>query len=287
MKKGIRFLGLGCLVLVLGMGGNLFYLYRHREFGPDDFHYPFVLKLKGKAPEKASQELASDILKQKFVYLGCGTQVTAYESEDHRYVVKFFNPRNTIKKKWFGKKTRLMRMNSPSWILKSYFGTQERLIKFFSRYAMAYDELRDEAGLIYVHLNGATVLQQELELVDKEGKLRRVRLEDAPFVLQKKVELVPAYLVKNDKKEAARQLYDLFLSRARKGYTDKLQTLDKNFGFADGRAVQLDVGRIRKEASLNPLQEMERIVNNITPSPPDELALALQECLEKSKQGTL
>ena len=81
-----------------------------------------------------------------------------------------------------------------------------------------------------------------------------------------------------------KQIYELFLSRAQKGYTDRLQTLDKNYGFFEGKSVQLDVGRIRKiemdEEKIH--QEMERIIGNIRPSLADypELVLVLRECLE-------
>jgi hypothetical protein len=269
------------------MAGHLVYLYQHREFGPSDFLHPFILTLEEQAPEETVKKQVSAILQQKFTYLGSGTQVTAYESADHHYVIKFFNPRNTIKENWFHKTSRLCRMSSLKWIFKTYFKKEERLLKSFNCHRMAFQDLREESGLIYLHFDRSSCLSQKIELVDKEGKFHQVDLDECPFVLQKKVELALEYLTQSDSKEACegvRQLYWLFLSRAQKGYTDHHQKLSKNFGFAGGYALQLDVGRICKDKSVQerPLQEVERVIANIAPSLPAPLALVLQECLEES-----
>jgi hypothetical protein len=287
-KKSFIFLG----AAILTAGGHLAYLYNHREFGPKDFSHPYALG-EAPSPDEQLKNQAAVILRQRFSYLGCGTQVTAYESADHRYVIKFFNPRNTIKESWFHKTSRLCRMSSLKWIAKTYGGKKERLHKFFERYRLAFQDIRNEAGLVYLHLDQSTVLSQKLEVVDKEGRTHQLDLNVCPFVLQKKVELTLTHLDKlmgkgdvEGAKEAVRQIYALFLSRAKKGYTDKLQTLDKNYGFAEGRAVQLDVGRICKK-NLNLKAEMERIMVNIKPQLPSSLASVLQECLEKTQKETL
>jgi hypothetical protein len=288
LKKIFVFLGAATLVA----GGHLVYLYNHREFGPKDFSHPHALG-EAPSPDEQLKNQAAAVLQQRFSYLGCGTQVTAYESADHRYVIKFFNPRNTIKESWFHKTSRLCKMSSLKWMVKTYGGKKERLRQFFERYRLAFQDLRDEAGLVYVHLDQSTALSQKLEVVDKEGRTHQVDLNVCPFVLQKKVELTLTHLDKLLEKEdiegaqeGVRQIYALFLSRAQKGYTDKLQILDKNYGFAEGRAVQLDVGRICKKP-LNPAAEMKRIVENIGPNLPSSLAPVLQECLEKTQKETL
>ena len=86
-------------------------------------------------------------------------------------------------------------------------------------------------------------------------------------------------------KEGVRQLYQLFLTRAERGYTDHRQSLRKNYGFADGRAVQLDVGRIKLDERVKkmPLNDLERIVANLSEQLPPALAPVLNECLEESK----
>lgn len=228
--------------------GHDYFRAEHPEFGPSDFYHPGILKRAPSNPDEASKRLASEVLKQRFTYLGCGGQLTAYESADHQYVIKFFNPRNSL------------------------FNRRKHLEKNFKRYAMSLKDLKEETGVVYNHFDASTVLNQTIEVVGKEGKVHQIRLEKYPFVLQKKVELVLPYLDKlykegrvKEAKEAVRQVYALFVSRTKKGYRDHSQNLAVNYGFYNGKAVQLDPGRIRKDKAVaqNPHKEMERITRNI------------------------
>lgn len=291
MKKLIVALSSFAFLLIAAAGIHVVYLYNHREFGPKDFSHPFMLGLQERIlPSQEVKHEASEILSQPFTYLSHGGQSTVYESQDKKYVIKFFNPRAVIKENWFHQFAKLRRLNSLKWITNTYFRQKLRLKKYFLRYELAFKDLKEETGLVYVHLDSSTVLSKTMELTDKEGNHHRIQLDAYPFVLQKKVELTMHHLdrlLKNGDvegaKESVKQIYELFLSRAQKGYTDRLQTLHKNYGFFEGHAVQLDVGRIRKIPAVaeNPKKEMERVVSNITPSLAQypELAPVLQECL--------
>ena len=292
MKKFLIFLTLFVVLLGLGASGHLFYLQTHREFGPKDFYHPFILKLKGTiCPEEEVKKQAAEILNQPFSYLSYGGQMTVYQSQDGKYVIKFFNPRSVIKKNWFYRWDKMRRLNSFRWITNTYFRKEARLKKYFLRYEMAFKDLRNETGLVYVHLDPSTALSHSLDVVDKEGRLHRIALEAYPFVLQKKVELTMDHfgrLLKTGDlfgaQKSVEQIYNLFVLRAQKGYTDRLQTLHKNYGFFEGRAVQLDVGRIRKDSKINLVQEMRRIVSNISPSlieADPNFAQVLEQCLQR------
>lgn len=294
MKKIVIILTSFVFVLIAAAGIHVIYLYHHREFGPKDFYHPFMLGLEASIqPSRDVKKEAVKILSQPFTYLSHGSQSTVYESQDKKYVIKFFNPRTVIKKNWFGQFAKMRRLNSLRWITHTYFRQKQRLKKYFLRYELAFKDLKEETGLAYVHLDPSTCLAQTLELTDKEGNHHQIQLDAYPFVLQKKVELTMHHLDRLLKsgdvagaKESVKQIYALFLSRAQKGYTDRLQTLDKNYGFFEGRAVQLDVGRIRRIGAIaeNPKKEMERIVSNINHSLAHypELAPILEECLKES-----
>ncbi len=263
LKKGFLY-SLLC-VAVVGIG-HLLYLYTHREFKPDQFSHPFILTREGPA---TSQAEVSHILKQTFVYCGHGKQMTAFESEDGRYILKLFNPRPVLKKSKFRDYKRLKRLISLKWISHAYFKKRERLEKLFKRYEIGFDHLREESGLVYVHLSASTELNQPLQLIDQKGKSYTIDLKQTPFVLQKKAILVFAYLDKLlqqgevlKAKEAVLQLRNLFVSRAKKGYTDRIQTLHNNYGFVDGQAIQIDLGRIVKDEiiQLSPEKEIKRVV---------------------------
>ena len=296
IKKLLISLSSFVFLLILGAGIHVIYLYNHREFGPKDFYHPFMLGLKETIhPGEDVKQQASEILDQPFIYLSHGGQSTVYESLDKKYVIKFFNPRTVIKKNWFHQFAKLRRLNSLKWITNTYFRKKLRLKKYFLRYEMAFKDLKEETGLVYVHLDPSTCLSKSMDVTDKEGNLHHINLDAYPFVLQKKVELTMDHLdrlLKNGDvdgaKKSVEEIYNLFLSRAEKGYTDRLQTLYKNYGFFEGKAVQLDVGRIRKIPAIaeNPTKEMERVISNIEPSlagPYPELAPVLQECLKNSK----
>ena len=137
---------------------------------------------------------------------------------------------------------------------------------------MSLKDLKEETGVVYNHFDRSTVLNQTVEVVGKEGKVYQISLEKYPFILQKKVELVLPYLDKlyqegrvSEAKEAARQIYALFVSRSKKGYRDHSQNLAVNYGFYNNKAVQIDPGRIRKDEAVakDPSKEMERVAKNI------------------------
>lgn len=286
MKK---YFALLALVIVLGASAHTFYLYTHREYGPVDFKHPYVLTRQPSIPDEQAKQLAQEILKQKFTYLGCGGQMTAYESEDGRYVLKFFNPRSIISKKWFSRVSKLIRINSRKWIWNAYFRRNERLERYMYRYEISFKDLRDETGLIYVHLDPATSLSQTVAVESKEGVLYHLDATTHPFVLQKKVEMTMTRLDRfmnqgkiEEAKEAVRQIVALFHTRAKKGYRDRLQNIKKNYGFIGDRAIQFDTGRIRmdKDVLENPEKELERVITHIKP----QLAEypVLEETLEES-----
>ncbi len=272
------------------MASHVLYLYTHHEFVPSDFRHPFILNRTATVPDEAAKQEALEILKQRFTYLGAGNQATAYESADHKYVIKFFNPHRLINPAWFHSLPKLLRFNSRKWILNSYLRKKKRLEKHFTCYEFSLKDLKEETGIIYNHLDPGTKLSQTIEIIHQDGKLYRFNVDPYPFVLQKKVELVLPYLEKliregkiEEAKEATRQIYALFLSRTQKGYRDRSQSLEKNFGFANGKAIQLDTGRIHKyeAVSQNIQQEMERVISHIKPSlsPYPELIEVLENLL--------
>ncbi len=267
MKKLILILLTVLAIPALHIG----YLYTHREFTPHDFRYAFVSRLEGRAdPEERA--FAASILSQPFTYLGYGKQMTAYESADHRYVIKFFNPRQVIKKEWFSKFSKWRRLSSMKWISEAYLRREARLRRLFARYQEGFYALREESGLVYVHLNRSTAIPQSIQLIDKEGESCTLDLEEVPFVIQEKAVIASKYLkrlVAEGKTEQAQALVislkQLFIARAEKGFTDRIQTLHNNYGFVGERAVQIDLGRLTRDHALMEgfSEEITRVLSNL------------------------
>lgn len=268
------------------LGGQLLYLYTHKEFRPDEFKCALVREevVEVSLLSEPEKEQIQKILSQPFTFLGLGKQMTAYESQDHQYVLKFFNPRSRIKEKWFHDYKRIKSLCTLKWFSSAHFNRRERLLKLFHRHAIAFKEIPAEAALVYVHLNRLTALDQSVDIADRDGTRFLVHLKDVPFVLQRKVELAGAHLAQlasqNDQaglQEALDQIRQLFVIRARKGITDRIQTLHNNYGFLDGKAIQIDVGRISlsKEVMANPEVEVEKIMSTICEANPSFLSKPL------------
>ncbi len=253
--------------------GQVFYLYTHQQFKPCDFAH--TIKKTDKwalqfAPK--DRELASAVLQQPFRYLGEGKQMTAYLSEDERFVIKLFNPRLPLNTKHFSSVKRILHFCSLHWLSSAYFHRQQRLEKLFKRYQIAANALREETGTVWVHLQPDTALGKIARIFDRDGTAYEVSLDAIPFVIQYKADLAGERLgqliEKGDSeklRDAALRITTFFTQRAHKGYTDRIQTLHNNYGFIGEQFVQIDPGRILFDPEVveNSEKEVERILSYI------------------------
>jgi len=199
---------------------------------------------------------------QTLNWLGRGMQVIVFETQDGKYVVKFVQlsrlKENTDRgffQNLFSKETKAKR--------------EERLRhreEIFSSSKMAFEELQDETGIIYIHLNRTDDKLRGIKLVDRNGQSHRIRGDDASFVVQKKASYVIPTLTKLMEKgelSAAKQrinhIFDLLLSLACKGFVDGDDALirNNNMGFTDDRAIYIDTGHMFKAVNLNVAERMK------------------------------
>ena len=193
-----------------------------------------------------------NIFHQRFTYLGSGGQAYAFLSEDGNYVLKFF-------------KHHLRRL--PFWLkvlpLPSRFAIkkeikrekrQQKLLRDFESYKIAYQILPEESGLLYAHLNKTKDLKKQARIVDKLGIEHKVDLDGVEFVVQKRASLVFPHLdtlIEQGKIEKAKRsidaLFFLVTSRCQKGIYDEDPRIRHNMGFVEDKAILIDVGRLRKD----------------------------------------
>lgn len=240
-----------------------------QRFHPQDFEHGFEKSYK---TEISGQDptLLPKIFAQPFHFLGQGKQMTAFVSADDRYVIKFFNPMRPLKKNWIFEPKYILHYCSLKWISREWLGKKRRLHELFERHKIAFESLKVETGLVYLHFSDTDNLNQWIELTDRSGKKHLVALHNTPFVLQEKAELVPkrlsALLAQGDKQKAAElisSLEGLFRKRAEAHITDRIQTVDNNYGFVGDRAIQIDVGRIRIDQELEVHAEVARILDDL------------------------
>lgn len=191
------------------------------------------------------------ILQQPFYYLAKGAQSYVFESEDGKYVLKFFRIYHLTPSLWVTALPSFLKYKQNKIASK-----QRELVKDFNSYKIAYDELKEETGIVYLHLNKSRDWQMNMSIYDKLGIAHQLNVDDMEFVLQKKVSLLyPAIdqLMREQKREKAKQaisqLVGLLVKRCEKGIFDKDPDLNTNFGLIDGTPIQLDIGRYRRDPS--------------------------------------
>ncbi|MBS0604354.1 MAG: hypothetical protein JSS60_04860 [Verrucomicrobia bacterium] len=198
------------------------------------------------------------VFSQRFHYLGCGGQCFAFGSDDGNYVIKFF--KHKIRKPY----SYLLQNSLPGPLdEKRKRKLNKALLKLnrdFTSYKIAYEELADETGLIYIHLNKGTSLNRSVFIVDKIGIEHRIPLDDIEFVVQRQAQLVhdriEELMQKDDIPGAKRALHailSVIVSRCQKGVFDEDPRIHRNFGFLGDKSIFIDVGRfIRDPARKDP-----------------------------------
>ncbi len=203
------------------------------------------------------KQVLQQIVSQPFRYLGKGCQFYAFESLDGLYILKF------PKHKHLRPLTLLKKLPIPQrWQEKSnekVAKREERVRNLFSSCLLAYQEMAEETGLLYVHLNRTPALERNVVLIDKLGISHEIVLDDHEFVIQKKampakVEF-PSLLQKKDKQGIhlkIQQLMDLVAQRCQKGIQDRDRSFVQNVAFACNQdaAMFVDIGQFYKEGSL-------------------------------------
>lgn len=186
-----------------------------------------------------------DLLNQTYHYLGCGSQSYVFASEDGTTVFKLF---------------KFQHMRTPPWLnflpSKGKLGEKraikrEVLEKTFTSYSIAYDYLREETGLLYLHLAKTSHLKQKLTITDKIGKHHILDLDNVEFVFQKRgvlaYEAITAWMAQGEMKKAKKGIQNLLklaTHRCHLGIFDKDPDFSTNFGFVGETPFQIDFGRL-------------------------------------------
>jgi len=191
-------------------------------------------------------------LSQDYHYLASGSQSYVFLSNDGKYVIKFFKHKRwrlnpfyafvPLPSKWEKKRTR--------WKEKKW----ETVNDTFSSCKISYELFKDETGVLFVHLNKTNNLKMTLPVKDKVGFKHKLALDKLQFVLQRKAVPTDEYLLNlrklEDTETAKKAIHDMLTftkKRAQLGYSDKDPHLIRNFGFIEGKAVEIDIGGFHKD----------------------------------------
>lgn len=244
-----------------------------RGFNLQKIRSDFVFKegMNQRAQPAEDFKKLQDVFSQKFTYLDRGGQCYAFVSEDQKYVIKFFRMKNLTPKYW------LNYIPLP-WLEKYRFEKiqmrERQRLETFDSFKAAFEEFKEETGLLFVHFHKTHYLHDKVTFIDKTGKEHVIALNTVPFVLQKRAQMIYPYvseLIKDGENQKALDsltsvLY-LIKDRCQKGYVDKDGGVSSNYGFVEGKAVEIDLGRVVKDESIkdpmNYLREILRVSKKI------------------------
>ena len=201
------------------------------------------------------------VFSQKFHFLGSGGQCFAFVSDDGLTVIKFFKFR-LFRKPYYYFLTKPLPCPFELSRLRKLHRALFKLRRDFTSYKIAYEELKEESGLIYLHLNKGAELNRKIQIIDKIGITHEIDLDDVEFAVQRRAEpilpRISTFLANSDLSSARlalRAILKTLVHRCQKGVFDEDPRLYNNLGFIENDAIFIDIGRFvldstRKEPAI-------------------------------------
>jgi hypothetical protein len=224
------------------------------------------------------------LLDQKYYFLGFGGQGYSFLSEDGLYVLKLFKIHHMRVPNYFEK---IPTFGSIKKIQEKWSNKCEKKHrKIFSSCKLAYDDFKEETGLLFLHLNKTKGLHPKISVINRIGVEVLLPLDNAVFALQKKADLSATDITKLiNEPEALKRHITAFLehitNRCGKGIEDTDSGLSRNYGYVGKDLIQIDIGSLRKKHLLQQPYALQQELKKKTRSlrkllktkAPSELAL--------------
>lgn len=253
--RGKRFWLLIILPILIGWGSYQLYLNKSVTFSTARITSDFTNNPDWAVEDPEDLTSLKPILHQPFKFLAVGSQSYAFVSADDKYVIKFFIMKHRI--------PRL----SDLWKPEQVEDRKQKLFSIFKAHKLAYTELKQDTGLVYLHLNKTRHLKTPLTVIDRLGRTHQIDLDQTEFVIQEKAELIFTRLKKlidQGKKQQIQASVSAILALVQRrmdhGICDHDKAVKHNYGFIGDRAVHLDIGRIDK---IYKPKEKQRIIQRI------------------------
>lgn len=244
-----RLIILGVLIAsIYGLGRLYFQLTAGFTLANISSDFPYHPEWEVRSLREEEQAVLMQALDQPYHYLGKGCQSYVFLSQDKEFVIKFFKYQRFRLQPW-------LTYSPPLPALVKYREQKlekkgQKLAGFMQSWKVAFEHLKDETGLIFVHLNKTTHLHKELLIYDKIGRAHQINLDQTEFCIQRRADMLCASLLDFKKRgdiQGAKQLIvdllDLIVSEYHRGLADNDHALMQNTGVAQGKPVHIDVGQ--------------------------------------------
>lgn len=208
-------------------------------------------------------EAVRTVLSQPFHYLAKGRQSYAFESEDGKYVLKFMKCQR-FKAHWF---TQFLPDR------KAKMKEKKRSKKeIFTSFYIAKNRCSDESALVFLQLNPQPLLHKKVVLIDTLRRRYEVDIDTTPFVIQRKVTPIFAFLqqlIKEKKTDkiysALKQVTDIVVTLSERGVrvADPALIKHQNIGFCDGKVAYIDIGSFTHVSPKKRARQIRRDYNSL------------------------
>ncbi len=261
MKKKIIVLS-----LLIALSYFLYWGYKRMTdgFHPGNICFPKECETYTLPPQDL--ELLNTVVKQHFSYLGKGRQCYVFESEDGKWVIKFFKCRRLGLASIYeyiasiGLFTDIINA-------KRAEKNDRRQRLFMSAYLVA-TRLYHEAGIAYFQLTPSGASLPTLAITNSAGQNQTIDLNTTPFCIQRKGEhifptiarLVDANQIEEAKKRLD-QLLAILVEKRKKGVSqcDVALVTRGNVGYIEDRALFLDIGSFKLDKSTGYVHEKRQM----------------------------
>jgi hypothetical protein len=225
------------------------------------FHLPISEKWQTHYTETQKDDIAK-IISQPFHYLAKGRQSYVFVSSDDKYVIKFFRY-HLIRPKFIYHFLRIFPSldNFRRYRIKA---KKRQFEKWMDSYFIAAKELKEETGLVCVHLTETNDLPRNIVIIDRLGRKHTIDPNKTGFLIQKKTDLFLDKVKKLTDKKKDKELsqlisayLDTVISRQFKGINNKDPSWLRNMGsIGVNEVVEIDVGRYTYAQPVNSKKEL-------------------------------
>lgn len=249
MKKKLMMVAAGILLVLLFLPGSFHKTPTPFSLKAIEADLPWHSEWEPRPLNLLEKQEVERALSQPWHYLSSGGQCYTFASQDDNYVLKFFKQKAFAVPSWINHYPIPFFME---WMQeKKRLKKEKRRNQVFSAFRLAFEQLFQETGLLYVHLNRTSHLNRTLGVTDATGITHVLNPDGLQFVLQRKAVVartaIDQKMVQHDPegaKQAIVALLQLQLSLYQKGVRNRDPNLKSNCAFIDERPLLIDVGRV-------------------------------------------